>query len=95
MLKLAKGMMKEERDRYKEEGLYEKLVDLQNECDWQTDMEGLQEIYELFDGDLDDDNDEDNEDEAPSDTADFEEIQPPPMSPIPQRKRVFSVIELD
>jgi hypothetical protein len=33
MLELAEGMTADERDRYKEEGLYEKLVNLEQECD--------------------------------------------------------------
>jgi hypothetical protein len=49
MVELASGMTVEEREKYKIEGLYEKLVDLQNECD-DVDMEGLQEVYAIFDG---------------------------------------------
>jgi hypothetical protein len=100
MLELAKAMSEEERDKYKEEGLYEKLVDLQSDCDdWETDMEGLREIYELFDG-ADDgvgDEDEDQEAAGPSSSSDsVVEISPvsvPEPAP-PQRKRVLSVIEL-
>jgi hypothetical protein len=50
MLELAKGMTKEERDRYKEEGLYEQLVDLQNECDWETDMVNTKLLFLFFHG---------------------------------------------
>jgi hypothetical protein len=38
MLQLATGMTAEERGRYKEEGLAEKLADLQHHCDWETEM---------------------------------------------------------
>jgi len=98
MLKLAKAMSEEERDKYKEEGLYEKLVNLQSDCDdWETDMEGLREVYELFDGADDGEGDEAEEEERPSASSDsVVEISPvsgPDTAP-PQRKRVFSVIEL-
>lgn len=49
MAELARGMTSDERARYREEGLYEQLCDLQNQCG-EDDMEGLQEIYEIFDG---------------------------------------------
>jgi hypothetical protein len=98
MLELAKAMSEEERDKYKEKGLYEKLVDLQGDCDdWETDMEVLREVYELFDGADDGEGDEDEEAEEPSSSSDsVVEISPGPGpgSAPPQRKRVFSVIEL-
>lgn len=49
MLQLAKGMSELERKRYRDEGLYEKLWQLQDECD-DIDMEGLQKVYAIFDG---------------------------------------------
>jgi hypothetical protein len=61
MLKFAKGMTEEERERYKEEGLYEKLVDLQTECE-SIDMEGLAEVYAVFDGDAEDDEGDESDD---------------------------------
>jgi hypothetical protein len=91
MLRLARDMTAKERDIYKEEGLYEKLVDLQNECDWENDMEGLRDVYELFDGDLGED--EGNDEEK---LGSYEIEEPPAKKSIPpQRTRVFSVIELD
>ncbi|TVY46245.1 hypothetical protein LOCC1_G004051 [Lachnellula occidentalis] len=100
MLELATAMSPEERDEYKQEGLYEKLVDLQNDCDdWETDMGGLGEIYELFDGADDgegDEAEEEEEDEASDSSQSVVEIAPTfaPETAPPQRKRVFSVIEL-
>jgi hypothetical protein len=96
MVELAGGMTVEEREKYKKEGLYEKLVDLQNECD-DVDMEGLQEVYAIFygEGDEEEDGDE-NEDGSGSESSDAPEFlesrpkQPPP----PQRTQVFSVGEL-
>jgi hypothetical protein len=75
-------MTEQERDRYKEEGLYEKLVALQTACDC---MEGLRKSYEIFDG-LDD-GEEGDEDEDESDDS-VVEVPPPP------RTRGFSVGEL-
>ncbi|TVY93520.1 hypothetical protein LAWI1_G002990 [Lachnellula willkommii] len=100
MLELATAMSQEERDEYKQEGLYEKLVDLQSDCDdWETDMGGLGEIYELFDGADDGEGDEDEEeeeDEASDSSQSIVEIAPTlaPETAPHQRKRVFSVIEL-
>ena len=90
MAGLAKGMTEEERERYKDEGLYEKLVDLQTVCDWETDMEGLREVYETFDGE-DNGNREgeaEREDGGSGDSVVILEALPP------QRTRVFSVGEL-
>jgi len=84
MVGLARGMTENEREWYKEEGLYEKLVELQTECDWETDMEGLRELYETFDG-LDDG--EGGEEEEGSDDSVVE-------VPAPRRTSVFSVSEL-
>jgi hypothetical protein len=57
MLQLAKEMSELERQRYRDEGLYEKLWELQNECD-DIDMEGLQQVYDVFDGrEIEDDDD--------------------------------------
>lgn len=56
MQELARGMTKEERMRYKQEGLYEKLLALHEECD-AGDMEGLPAVYKIFDGAEDDDGD--------------------------------------
>lgn len=85
MTKLAKEMTEQERDRYKAEGLYEKLVALQTECDWETDMEGLRELYEIFDGPDDGEGGDEDEDESDDSVV---EVPPPP------RTRVFSVGEL-
>lgn len=49
MFKLAVEMSELERKRYKDEGLYEKLLQLQNECD-ENDMIGLKGVYDVFDG---------------------------------------------
>lgn len=101
MLDLAQAMTAEERERYKDEGLYEKLVELQTECEWEYDMPGLREIYELFDGDLaDDDGDDEEENEEDDEECQIissskpAQTSPRPATP-PQRTRVFSVIELD
>jgi hypothetical protein len=50
MLELAKGMTRNERERYRVEGLHEKLIELQGECD-AGDMEGLADVYAVFDED--------------------------------------------
>jgi hypothetical protein len=100
MLELAVSMSEKEREQYKEEGLYEKLVGLQGDCDdWESDIGGLREIYELFDGPDDGEGEEDEDGDAgePSGSSDsVVEISPTSMpEPAPlQRKRVFSVIEL-
>jgi len=92
MLELATAMSEEEKEKYKEEGLYKKLVDLQSDCDdWEVNMGGLGDIYELFDG-----ADDGEGDEASNSSQSVIEIPPinaPEPAP-PQRKRVFSVIEL-
>jgi hypothetical protein len=88
MTKLAQEMTEQERDRYREEGLYEKLVDLQTECDWETDMGGLRELYETFDGPGDGEGENDDGDGSDSSNDSVVELPPPP------RTRVFSVGEL-
>ena len=106
MLELATSMSQEERDEYKQEGLYENSVELQSDCDdWETDMGGLGEIYELFDGvddgegdgeEEEEEEEEEDEDEASDSSQSVVEIAStlaPEPAP-PQRKRVFSVIEL-
>jgi hypothetical protein len=90
MEQLARGMTAVERERYKEEGLYEKLVELQGECE-SIDMEGLADVYAVFeeDGGEEEDGEEGNEeDEDPEDPA----VQPIP--PARKRMNVFSVGEL-
>lgn len=74
MQELVRGMTAEEKSLYKEEGLYEKLLELQNECD-SMDMEGLQEVYAIFDGAEEDEDEEggENEDEADFNTEYDEE----------------------
>ena len=85
MAVLARGMTEEERGRYKDEGLYEKLVDL---CDWETDMEGLREVFEIFDGEDSGDDGTEEEDVGSDDSVVILDAPPP------QRTRVFSVGEL-
>jgi hypothetical protein len=87
---LARGMTAVERERYKEEGLYEKLVELRGERE-SIDMEGLADVYAVFeeDGGAEEDGEEGNEeDEDPEDPA----VQPIP--PARKRTKVFSVGEL-
>ena len=98
MVELAGGMTVEEREKYKKEGLYEKLVDLQNECD-DVDMEGLQEVYAIFDGEGDEeeggdgDESEDSSGSESSDAPEFLESRPK-QPPPPQQTQVFSIGEL-
>jgi hypothetical protein len=90
MEELARGMTTVERERYKEEGLYEKLVELQGECE-SVDMEGLADVYAVFEEDSGEEEDGDEgseEDEDPEDRA----VQPIP--PAAKRTKVFSVGEL-
>ncbi|KAK0113415.1 hypothetical protein ONS95_013672 [Cadophora gregata] len=63
MQELARGMTKEERKWYKQEGLYEKLLELHQECD-PIEMEGLPIVYKIFDGVEDDEGDEEDEEEG-------------------------------
>jgi len=99
MVGIARDMTVAERERYKDEGFYEKLVDLQTECDWELEMEGLRELYETFDG-PDEGEGEREEEEIEDDRSnggqggdrqgsdDSVIIVPPP------RTRVFSISEL-
>jgi hypothetical protein len=91
MLELAKGMTKEERERYREEGLFEKLAELQEECD-EIDMERLADILVVFEQDEEGgaDGEEGNEDDEGLEDA--AEISMPP--PETQRTKVFSIGEL-
>ena len=71
MLKLAKGTSLAEIHRYKEEGLYEKLVELQTHCE-SYDMEGLQKVHAVFEGGEVDVGEEKEEDEDVSEDDDDE-----------------------
>jgi hypothetical protein len=103
MAELARGMTLEERDTYKEEGLYQKLLELQNECE-PDDMEGLQEIYGIFDGAEDSADEEVGYDEETSEIIAARLADPkvvsaflqltPNRSTAPLRTKVFSVGEL-
>jgi len=96
MTELANGMTKEEREKYKDEGLYEKLVELQGECE-SIDMEGLADVYAIFD-DEDEDDDEEEEEDAEDDEGGIASLEATsaPLAPDPATKRtkVFSVGEL-
>ncbi|KAH8588679.1 hypothetical protein B0O99DRAFT_489278, partial [Bisporella sp. PMI_857] len=64
MADLAGAMTDEERGRYKGEGYYERLVDLQTHCEWEVEMDGLRDVYEIFDGpDVGGEDAEDSEEE--------------------------------
>ncbi|KAE9366729.1 hypothetical protein N431DRAFT_429535 [Stipitochalara longipes BDJ] len=95
MMDLANGMTREERAKYKEEGLYEKLVELQGECE-SSDMEGLADVYAAFDDDEDDDEGDDEGGEDYDDGDDSLEAIPATTisAPVTKRTRVFSVGEL-
>jgi hypothetical protein len=96
MVELASGMTGEERAKYKEEGLYEKLVELQGECE-SIDMEGLVDVYAVFDDDDEDDNEGGNEDGEDDNDADksLEPVPAPTMAAAEtKRTKVFSVGEL-
>lgn len=84
MAEIARGMSEQERDRYKAEGLYEKLVDLQTECDWESEMEGLRELYEIFDGEIgedeDDEDEDDDEDEGDEEALEEDNAREAPQS---------------
>jgi hypothetical protein len=95
MVELAKGMTMEERERYKEEGLYEKLVELQGDCE-SIDMEELADVYAVFDGE---DNGEGDEEEFGGEWNEVDEdsedlAQQPTPPPATKRTKVFSVGEL-
>lgn len=77
MLKLAKGMSEVERQRYRHEGLWEKLWGLQDLCVG-IDIARLEKIYAVFDGQEVEwsGDEEDEEDEGRSeddDTTDLDE----------------------
>jgi hypothetical protein len=91
MLKLAKGMSRNERERYRGEGLYEKLIELQGECD-AFDMDGLADVYSVFDKDERVELKEAVGDDA---EASVESISAPSIpSPAAKRTKVSSVGEL-
>ncbi len=50
MCELAGGMTIQEREKYKGEGLYDKLLELAKYCRDEAGMEGLEEVYSIFDG---------------------------------------------
>lgn len=104
MAELARGMSLDERGTYKEEGFYQKLLDLQNECE-PDDMEGLQEIYGIFDGAEDSADEElDEYDEETSEMIAARLSDPKVVSSFlnltpnrptaPPRKKVFSIKEM-
>lgn len=68
MLELANGMTREERKKYREEGLYEKLAEFQDEGKYDSiNMEEFKDIFVVFDGDgnmdgKDDEAEEEDED---------------------------------
>ncbi|CZR56106.1 uncharacterized protein PAC_05994 [Phialocephala subalpina] len=71
MLKLAKRMSLAETQRYKKEGLYEKLVELLTHCE-SYHMEGLQKVHAVFEGGEADVGEEKDEDEGVSEDDDDE-----------------------
>ena len=73
MRELAIGMTEDEREAYKDEGLFKKLEELQTLCDVDTDLPRLQELLEIF-GQADDE-DEDEEGTDVEDEEDDEEDQ--------------------
>jgi hypothetical protein len=91
MLKLAKGMTRHEREKYRGEGLYEKLVELQGECD-APDMKGLADVYGVFDEDEEVEVEENVDGDA---EVSVESITAPSIaSHAAKRTKVFSVGEL-
>jgi hypothetical protein len=99
MVELARGMTEEERERYKEERLYEKLVELQTACDWEVDMEGLRDVYEIFDGEDNGEGGEEDDGEGRVDVADRggeDEGSDDSVLIVsaPQRTKVFSISEM-
>ncbi len=105
MAELARSMTPSERERYKEEGFYSKLLELQHECE-PDDMEGLQEIYGIFDGAEDSADeevgygvDEETSEIIAANLADPEVVKAflsltPKQPPAPLRTRVFSIADL-
>jgi hypothetical protein len=95
MIQLANGMTVEERERYREEGYYEKLEDLQNECDVDTDMPDLKEVYAIFAEDLEVmEHEESRESERTGSDASADEEEIEELPPALKRTSVFSVDEL-
>jgi len=102
---LARSMTPSERERYKEEGFYSKLLKLQHECG-PDDMEGLQEIYSIFDGAEDSADeevgygiDEETSEIIAANLADPAVVKAflrltPKQPPAPLRTRVFSIADL-
>lgn len=92
MLKLAKGMTRHEREKYKGKGLYEKLVELQGEFDDAADMEGLADVYAVFDEDEEVEVEENVDGDA---KVSVESITAPSIpSPAAKRTKALSVGEL-
>jgi len=48
MCELARGMTEQERGKYDEEGLLEKLEELKSLCDWETEMPSLEDLLATF-----------------------------------------------
>lgn len=48
MCRIAEGMTKEERTRYQDEGLCDKLSQLKDECDWVTNIPALEKLLDIF-----------------------------------------------
>lgn len=48
MCKIAEDMTKEERDRYKDEGLCDRLSQLKDECDWVAQVAALEKLLVIF-----------------------------------------------
>ncbi|KAE8448940.1 hypothetical protein EG329_008736 [Mollisiaceae sp. DMI_Dod_QoI] len=48
MCKIAEGMSKEERIRYQDEGLCEKLSQVKDECDWVANVPALEKLLAIF-----------------------------------------------
>jgi hypothetical protein len=48
MVTLAEGMTEKERQKYDDEALLEKLVELKEYCEWETYMPGLRRLLDVF-----------------------------------------------
>ncbi|CZR59529.1 uncharacterized protein PAC_09423 [Phialocephala subalpina] len=48
MCRIADGMTKEERTRYQDEGLCDKLSQLKDECDWVINVPALEKLLDIF-----------------------------------------------
>lgn len=75
MIEIASAMSEEERARYVDEGLYEKLVELQTHCEWETDMDGLRELYEIFDGPGDEEDEVEGEKQNLDTNEDYDRLE--------------------